>query len=1324
MINGEEVPRELWSYVRPKVATDECPIVVSLHWSLQGGGRGGSGGGLKAVVGIVAALALVVITAGIAAGAIPFLAGGLSATGGLFGAGSISAAVLAGAVGLVGSLAISALTAPPSQGPGGQGSAGLIDDSNTDQKESAGAQGNALEPGGAVPRVIGHRKVYPPFACEPLVELVERDEFVEAVYVLNGPHKIEDIRLDGVPITEANDVTYELREGWEDDLPLTSITRHGRTAQPGIEMSVHQVFPTAQSTLLNQGSPRLSCPVWHGVTTRNAPDEIWIHLALPSGISSAGGGTELGIPFRMRMRRKGAGDWINFPEFHISDATISQLRREVRIRWRSAESIQSVPATGGFIWAGQGINLTGFDGDTSNADTIWNAHSHFVQSSGGHLYSGVESATILKNINLFYNRVEFYLDEAVFPKGIYEVQLKRGSIYTSSSFTKSSYLYAGSYLNSNFFTWYLSGSTATASGNRANIADRVGMVRVISVWNQAPIQTKRWATIAIKARNRSISRLSIIASGYVPDWIGDTTSATVVNGNDDYTKLLLHFENVAGTAVFRDSSLEQHGDATVGGNAVLSSAQVKFGSTSALFDGSGDYIQYANSQHWDFENDFTIDGWVRLSSYASAGNQSTIASHTGSSDYWALWVNETGLPWFRFQIDSVNYDAGGGNITASAWHHLAVVRSNGVISVYADGSLVGSTVSIAGSPATSDPLFIGAFGGSSHFLNGHIDEFRISKGIARWTANFTPPNEEYYGGAWRNWTTTSNPAPHYVDILSGQENLDPLPDDLRGDEELLEWRQLCEENKWQCDAIIDDMRTQDALGLLASCGYAKPYQSDQYSVTIDKDRTNEVPIQVFSRINSANFRFERAFARVPDGFVVTFRDDSQDDDRSQLIVYQRNRTLTTTGLLEQVSFDGLTEESSVRARAQFDLDQANSRSTFYYLDADIESLVCRKGSLVAVQNDILSSHAGDAHVVSRILGSPSTIITGLNLDAELPITNEVDMHAITDMHAVADMHLVGITTGVAIRRTDGTISTHGLSNVTGNTSQITFTTPIDPDPGTILGYNDTNKEYGCIVVSGQLDSEYRRLLVASINAVKDLKAGILLVDEAPDLVRYNRSVLLMHFEAASTSTSFVDSSFRQHGTAAIFGDPQMSSSVAKFGSTSGEFDGTLDRLEFPYHTDWEFSDGDFTVDWWEYRTTTPVASASMPVLIRDSTATTYQAFLIGYPESSVNKFYASSTGTSWDAVSSMSLGSIDQNTWNHFAVVRKGVNFYGFKNGVLQGTAVSSLSLVSSTGPLSVGYWNFGGGSYFTGYLDELRVTKGLARWTENFTPPTSAYTG
>lgn len=110
-------------------------------------------------------------------------------------------------------------------------------------------------------------------------------------------------------------------------------------------------------------------------------------------------------------------------------------------------------------------------------------------------------------------------------------------------------------------------------------------------------------------------------------------------------------------------------------------------------------------------------------------------------------------------------------------------------------------------------------------------------------------------------------------------------------------------------------------------------------------------------------------------------------------------------------------------------------------------------------------------------------------------------------------------------------------------------------------------------------------------------------------------------------------------------------------------------------------------------------------------------------------YYASSTGTSWDLISDCyddvggGVGSIaiTPNVWHHFAYVRKGNVWTGYIDGQQDFTKTVAGTLINKSEDKRIGLW--GNSTYgYRGYIDEFRVTKGIARWTENFTPPTVPY--
>ena len=177
---------------------------------------------------------------------------------------------------------------------------------------------------------------------------------------------------------------------------------------------------------------------------------------------------------------------------------------------------------------------------------------------------------------------------------------------------------------------------------------------------------------------------------------------------------------------------------------------------------------------------------------------------------------------------------------------------------------------------------------------------------------------------------------------------------------------------------------------------------------------------------------------------------------------------------------------------------------------------------------------------------------------------------------------------------------------------------------------------------------------------------------------------------------------------------------AKFGAGCAVMVYSGDTITVANSSDFDFGTGAFTIDWWEYRTTSYNGAASIS---RDDAIahSGYTPFLLGYNASGTLQVYMSSTGSSWDIASARSLGALNINGWHHFAVVRSGNNFYNFQDGVQTATWSSSASLLASSGDLQIGTYYTNVGQLY-GYIDELRISKGIARWTTGFTPPVSEY--
>jgi hypothetical protein len=171
------------------------------------------------------------------------------------------------------------------------------------------------------------------------------------------------------------------------------------------------------------------------------------------------------------------------------------------------------------------------------------------------------------------------------------------------------------------------------------------------------------------------------------------------------------------------------------GQVITSTTSPKFGTASGYFGGSGEYLSLADSADWDFDADFTIDCWAKFNSTGSmdiAGN--------GYDTGWLLAYDTAGL----LKFFAANSERSSHTFTpvVGTWYHLAVVRSDDDITMYVNGVSIGTDI-YATAITSANALYIGYDITSQTIFDGYIDELRISKGIARWTAGFSVPTAAY-----------------------------------------------------------------------------------------------------------------------------------------------------------------------------------------------------------------------------------------------------------------------------------------------------------------------------------------------------------------------------------------------------------------------------------------------------------------------------------------------------------------------------------------------------------------------------------------------------
>lgn len=240
------------------------------------------------------------------------------------------------------------------------------------------------------------------------------------------------------------------------------------------------------------------------------------------------------------------------------------------------------------------------------------------------------------------------------------------------------------------------------------------------------------------------------------NWGGFISNLRIVNGTAVYsgnftpptapvtaitnTSLLLNATN----AGIYDSAVQN--DMETVGNAQVSTTQAKFGTTSMYFDGTNSIATTAKKVPCiSGTGNFTIEFWF----YPSSIKLETLVSMitTVSSVNPHIYMDASG--YVNYYTAGAQRIAGSIQLSSGQWYHIAVARSSGTTKLFINGTQSGSSYTDGNSYVSPAYLNVGQYMSSdgvfytSEWLNGYIDELRVTAGVARYTANFTPPTAAF-----------------------------------------------------------------------------------------------------------------------------------------------------------------------------------------------------------------------------------------------------------------------------------------------------------------------------------------------------------------------------------------------------------------------------------------------------------------------------------------------------------------------------------------------------------------------------------------------------
>lgn len=204
-----------------------------------------------------------------------------------------------------------------------------------------------------------------------------------------------------------------------------------------------------------------------------------------------------------------------------------------------------------------------------------------------------------------------------------------------------------------------------------------------------------------------------------------------------FVSILLHMNGTNLSTSFIDSSTNNF-TITNNGNPVITTSQFKYGGASGSFNGSSSLVVPPQITKFNANQDFTIETWAYLNNYDNTGI-------IGTYDFGKLVLavyNEGTFNISRANVAGICESASGA-VSLNVWHHLAATRKGEDIKLFVDGIIVAEGAD-SGEFEEPNNLEIGHFADeTSWWWDGYLDDFRITKGEALYTSDFTPPSSQF-----------------------------------------------------------------------------------------------------------------------------------------------------------------------------------------------------------------------------------------------------------------------------------------------------------------------------------------------------------------------------------------------------------------------------------------------------------------------------------------------------------------------------------------------------------------------------------------------------
>ena len=206
--------------------------------------------------------------------------------------------------------------------------------------------------------------------------------------------------------------------------------------------------------------------------------------------------------------------------------------------------------------------------------------------------------------------------------------------------------------------------------------------------------------------------------------------------------LLLHGDGVNGSTTITDNSPTPK-TVTAVGNAQISTAQSKFGGSSIAFDGNGDglFVAAGNQEFNLSSGNWTVEVWVYFNTFSINTDPHVFQISTDAANRYVVYRDaSTGkLSFVTVNNNIFTFSNSTTSPTPNTWYHVAISRLGTTSTLFINGVAEATNSQPINSGTLLEIGFISINTPNQFRLNGYIDDLRITKGVARYTANFTPP---------------------------------------------------------------------------------------------------------------------------------------------------------------------------------------------------------------------------------------------------------------------------------------------------------------------------------------------------------------------------------------------------------------------------------------------------------------------------------------------------------------------------------------------------------------------------------------------------------